>query len=152
MGAPTENIIESVDYRLAFWIAYIDAEMPFDKPRLERLVRDLRYARTAARENSKDIEQLRDDKSEAMAALGREVVGRRILAKLDQKDAETAWHPPTSSNTITDKVLIELYNAGYASGHHDTAEGCYTDILPVDSDTYHSDVVAEFIKELMDES
>jgi len=38
---------------------------------------------------------------------------------------------------------VRLYNAGYRAGHHDTVEGQYIDILDVDMDTYHADVVAE---------
>jgi len=45
------------------------------------------------------------------------------------------------------KVSVRLYNQGYHAGHNDTVESCYTDILPVDMDTYHADVVAEILKE-----
>ena len=34
------------------------------------------------------------------------------------------------------------------AGHHDTVEGQYTHILPVDMDTYHADVVGELLAEL----
>lgn len=40
-----------------------------------------------------------------------------------------------------------LYNAGYNAGHNDTVEGDYTQVLGVDADTYHSDVVTEFLDE-----
>jgi hypothetical protein len=38
-----------------------------------------------------------------------------------------------------------LYNSGYHAGHHDTVEGMYTDIYPVDMDSYHDDLVAEIV-------
>ena len=46
------------------------------------------------------------------------------------------------------KLFTHLFNCGYQSGHHDTVEGCYTDILESDIDTYQSDVVESLVKEL----
>jgi len=46
-------------------------------------------------------------------------------------------------------VLIRLYNSGYRAGHEDTVEGVYTDVLPVDMDTYHDDIVAEWLSETL---
>ena len=40
------------------------------------------------------------------------------------------------------------YNQGYLSGHHDTVEGCYTDIVASDMETYHQDIVNDIISEL----
>jgi len=51
----------------------------------------------------------------------------------------------------TNKLFVYLYNCGYSAGHHDTIEGCFTDILPVDSDSYHDDVVTEILDELVSE-
>ena len=45
-------------------------------------------------------------------------------------------------------VLVRLYNAGYQAGHHDTVEGGFVDVHPSDSETYHSEEVAEIIAEL----
>ena len=45
-------------------------------------------------------------------------------------------------------ILTQIYNTGYGSGHHDTVENCYTDVLPVDLDSYHSEIVAELMNEL----
>lgn len=42
---------------------------------------------------------------------------------------------------------IWLYNQGYMAGHNDTVEGCYTDVQPVDEDSYHDDVVADLLAE-----
>ena len=47
--------------------------------------------------------------------------------------------------------FVRVYNSGYAAGHHDTVEGQYTHILPVDMDTYHADVVGELLAELAKE-
>jgi len=44
--------------------------------------------------------------------------------------------------------FVRVYNSGYAAGHHDTVEGQYTHILPVDMDTYHAGVVGELLAEL----
>ena len=46
-------------------------------------------------------------------------------------------------------LLTQIYNAGYGSGHHDTVEGCYTDVLPVDADIYQDDIVEELIMDLL---
>ena len=43
---------------------------------------------------------------------------------------------------------VRLYNSGYHAGHEDTVEGGYTDVLPVDMDTYHDDIVADIVAEL----
>jgi hypothetical protein len=43
-------------------------------------------------------------------------------------------------------VSVRLYNAGYAAGHDDTVEACYTDVADCDKDTYHADIVAELIE------
>jgi len=45
------------------------------------------------------------------------------------------------------EASVNIYNQGYTTGHHDTVEGCYTDVLPVDMDTYHADVVAYIFAE-----
>lgn len=47
-----------------------------------------------------------------------------------------------------DALFIHVYNTGYNAGHNDTVEGQYTHVLPVDLDTYHSDVVGELLAEL----
>lgn len=43
-------------------------------------------------------------------------------------------------------VPVRLYNAGYAAGHEDTVEACYTDVADCDKDTYHADIVAELLE------
>ena len=45
-------------------------------------------------------------------------------------------------------LAIWLYNQGYQAGHHDTVEGMFTDVMPVDMDSYHDDVVADLLSEL----
>jgi hypothetical protein len=48
---------------------------------------------------------------------------------------------------VVDAFMVHLYNVGYKSGHHDTVEGIYIDLFEQDMDTYHSDVVSEWLKE-----
>jgi hypothetical protein len=48
------------------------------------------------------------------------------------------------------ELFVELYNSGYASGHHDTVEGMFTDIHPTDKRTYHASEVLEIMTELME--
>lgn len=43
---------------------------------------------------------------------------------------------------------VHIYNSGYHAGHNDTVEGCYTDVVGADMDTYHADVVKELNAEL----
>ena len=44
-------------------------------------------------------------------------------------------------------LQCRLYNSGYHAGHEDTVESCYTDIYPVDMDTYHANIVKEIVNE-----
>lgn len=43
---------------------------------------------------------------------------------------------------------VYIYNSGYNAGHHDTVEGQYTLVLPVDMRIYQDDVVAEILAEI----
>lgn len=47
-------------------------------------------------------------------------------------------------------LFVQVYNAGYQAGHHDTAEGGFVVIDQSDKATYHSDVVAELVDELLE--
>lgn len=51
--------------------------------------------------------------------------------------------------TVPRRLLTALYNAGYSNGHNDTVESCYTDVLPVDADTYHDDMVDEWLQDYL---
>ena len=44
-------------------------------------------------------------------------------------------------------LLVRIYNAGYAAGHHDTVEGGYVPVADQDKATYHADVVQELVEE-----
>ena len=46
------------------------------------------------------------------------------------------------------KMMTEVYNAGYAAGHHDTLEGYYVTVLDRDKKTYHSGDVEAFVSEM----
>lgn len=47
------------------------------------------------------------------------------------------------------EIMTHIYNSGYKAGHHDTVEGGYTDIFSCDMDTYHEDLVAELVDDLL---
>lgn len=47
-------------------------------------------------------------------------------------------------------LFVQVYNAGYQAGHTDTVEGGFVDVHESDKKTYHSDVVADLIAELLD--
>ena len=47
-------------------------------------------------------------------------------------------------------LFVQVYNAGYEAGHHDTVEGGFVVVYQADKATYHSDIVAELIAELPD--
>lgn len=42
-------------------------------------------------------------------------------------------------------ALTRIYAVGYLSGHEDTVEGRYTDVVYSDRPTYHRDVVTELL-------
>ena len=46
------------------------------------------------------------------------------------------------------KLATEIYNHGYMMGHEDTVESGYTHVCREDSDSYHSDIVAELLADL----
>ena len=47
-------------------------------------------------------------------------------------------------------LFVRVFNAGYQAGHHDTVEGGFVDVHDADKETYHSDVVTDFLDELLD--
>lgn len=72
--------------------------------------------------------------------------------QLEQKRVEIyeeATNAVESYKRVTEiKTLLNyVYNSGYMAGHHDTAEGQFTDIHHADMRTHHHDVVAEIIAE-----
>jgi len=46
---------------------------------------------------------------------------------------------------------VYIYNCGYASGHADTVNGCFVDVLSQDKNSYHSEDVEDLIRELANE-
>ena len=56
----------------------------------------------------------------------------RVAAMLDSQNEE----------------LVYFYNLGYRSGHEDTVEACYTDILTEDMLNIHREEVNEIVDEL----
>ena len=55
---------------------------------------------------------------------------------------------PLDKIVICRRLITHIYNCGYKSGHNDTVEGCYTDILEQDMDTYHDDDVETVLNEI----
>lgn len=48
-------------------------------------------------------------------------------------------------------AAVHVYNSGYHAGHHDTVEGCYVDIHPIDMGTYHAEEVVALLAALVGE-
>jgi hypothetical protein len=46
------------------------------------------------------------------------------------------------------QMMTEVYNAGYAAGHHDTVEGYYVTVLDRDKKEYHSGDVEALVSEM----
>ena len=46
------------------------------------------------------------------------------------------------------QMMVEVYNAGYAAGHHDTVEGGYVQVHDQDKRTYHSGDVEALVAEM----
>jgi hypothetical protein len=66
---------------------------------------------------------------------------REAITAINQALAAPVQEP------VADAFMVHLYNLGYKSGHHDTVEGQYIDLLGQDMDTYHSDFVSEWLEE-----
>jgi hypothetical protein len=47
------------------------------------------------------------------------------------------------------KLAMRLYNRGYRSGHHYTAEGGYTDIFECDMENYHEEEAREIVQDFL---
>lgn len=65
-----------------------------------------------------------------------------LIERVDILSAESK-----SIKDATRQFWIWMYNKGYAQGHHDTMEGLYTDVLPVDMEAYHDDIVSDLLAE-----
>jgi hypothetical protein len=46
------------------------------------------------------------------------------------------------------EMMTEVFNAGYAAGHHDTVEGYYVTVLDSDKKEYHSGDVEALVSEM----
>ena len=80
----------------------------------------------------------------------------RLTAEIERLTAE---HGEMNEANVRYEKRIELleaatlpfftwmYNQGYQSGHHDTVEGMFTDVLPDGSSEYHDDIVADLLGE-----
>lgn len=47
------------------------------------------------------------------------------------------------------RLAMRLYNLGYTSGHHDTVESVFTDILEVDLENFHADEVLAIVQDFL---
>ena len=78
------------------------------------------------------------------------------ICELEQQRVKNAFDAlerlTTEISLLREPMLAhftEFYNHGYLAGHNDTVEGCYTDVLPVEIDTFQSDVVEELIRDML---
>ena len=63
-------------------------------------------------------------------------------------DAEPLYtSPPAQQEPVAKSLLVSLYTTGYKDGHHDTVEGQYIDVHQSEMDTYHLDVVANWLED-----
>lgn len=51
----------------------------------------------------------------------------------------------TDYKLVPEAWVTRLYNTAYHAGHHDTVEGCYTHVCSQDMDSYHEDIVQEWL-------
>ena len=59
---------------------------------------------------------------------------------------KVALAPPDASQSVLD-ALATLYRQAYRSGHHDTVEGQYTEVLYTDRKVYFADAVQDFLED-----
>ena len=78
------------------------------------------------------------DQKKLAEILGSEIVGA---------GPAQIFSPAQSPCVMAKEVLVRIYNAGYAAGHHDTVEGGYVNVVDQDKATYHADVVQDLIEE-----
>lgn len=101
--------------------------------------------------------------TQALITLGKVIAGYRPgeegWSEYDQQAYDVAMSTPqplSESEIPTDPAqetvnhATRIYNSGYMAGHQDTVEGCFTDILSADMETYHEDVVSELVDALRD--
>lgn len=80
---------------------------------------------------------------------GRDSVGRtKIRLPKRQTDSEVSQ---TQRNEMTDlqKFITRVFNSGYHTGHNDTVEACYINILSEDMDTFQADIVPMIPKDII---
>lgn len=70
------------------------------------------------------------------------------LTLWEQEQIEKEFATLRAENERLKEDAVYIYNSGYNAGHHDTVEGQYTQVLPVDMRTYQNDVVAEILLEV----
>jgi hypothetical protein len=75
--------------------------------------------------------------------------GRDVIA---QRMADRIGHGMSERCNVFADVAIEfmtaVYNAGYQAGHEETVEGFFVPVSEDDKETYHRDLVEQFISEL----
>ena len=75
--------------------------------------------------------------------------GRDVIA---QRMADRIGHGMSEKCNVFAEVAIEfmtaVYNAGYQAGHEETVDGLFVPISQGDKDTYHGDLVEQFISEM----
>ncbi len=69
------------------------------------------------------------------------------LKRIEEAYNRMAAKMPNPEPSVPVELAIMLYNSGYKSGHHDTVESVYTDIVPSEMTTYHAEEVTEILAE-----
>ena len=72
----------------------------------------------------------------------------RLQQKVRELEAQNKQLKAELAERVTVSQQVELYNAGYLAGHHDTVEGTYVDIAMPDIGTIHDEGVAEIVGEM----
>jgi len=91
---------------------------------------------------------------------GRVGIAHLAIVALDATKPEPAiihlegecWQRDTGSRVEQESIFVEIYNAGYASGHHETVEASYLDIHYLDRRKIHIEDVRELIEDIAEYS
>ena len=75
---------------------------------------------------------------------GRDVIAQRMADRIGHGMSEKC----NLFAEVALEIMVEVYNAGYAAGHHDTVENSFVDVQACDKQTYHQYEVDLFVSEL----
>lgn len=75
---------------------------------------------------------------------GRDVIAQRMADRIGHGMSEKC----NLFAEVALEMMVEVYNAGYAAGHHDTVDGSFVNVHDCDKKTYHQYEVDLFVAEL----